>query len=148
MREAFKVAVIIPALNEEQAIAQVISSIPPWVDDIIVVDNGSRDRTGKIARSKGARVVLEPRRGYGTACLTGIAALKEGVDIVVFLDGDYSDFPEEMDRVVDPIITGQADLVIGSRILGSREKGALTPQARFGNWLSCLIMGMVMWRNF
>ncbi len=142
MRNNTRISVIIPALNEERAIAKVLSAVPGWVDEVIVVDNGSTDRTVEIARGSGARVLLETRRGYGAACLTGIASLDE-TDIVVFLDGDFSDYPNEMDRLVDPIISEQADMVIGSRVLGNRERGALTPQARFGNWLSCLLMRLL-----
>jgi glycosyltransferase involved in cell wall biosynthesis len=139
MRQKAKVAVIIPALNEEAAIGGVVGAIPAWVDDIVVVDNGSTDATAAIARDRGARVIREPRRGYGAACLAGLAALTEP-DIIVFMDGDGSDVPSEMALLVDPIIQGQADLVIGSRVLGAREPGALTPQARFGNWLACRLI--------
>lgn len=139
MRENSKVAVIIPALNEAAAIGGVVAAIPAWVDDIVVVDNGSTDATAAMARDKGARVVREPRRGYGAACLAGLAALTDP-EIIVFMDGDASDVPSEMALLVDPIIQGQADLVIGSRVLGAREPGALTPQARFGNWLACRLM--------
>lgn len=139
MRNGAKIAVIIPALNEEQSIGRVVSALPRWVDDVIVVDNGSTDRTAEIARAHGARVVGEPVRGYGMACLSGIAAL-EDPDIVVFMDGDFSDDPEDMSLLVDPIISGEADLVIGSRTRGQREPGSLTPQARFGNWLACVLI--------
>jgi glycosyltransferase involved in cell wall biosynthesis len=133
---AGKIRVIIPALNEERAIASVLRAIPAWVTEVIVADNGSTDGTAEVCRSLGATVVSEPRRGYGAACLRGIAALAEDTDIVVFLDGDYSDFPGEMDRLTDPIREDAADLVIGSRVLGRREKGALLPVAIFGNWLT------------
>jgi len=136
MRDGTKIAVIIPALNEEKSIGKVISAIPGWVDDIVVVDNGSTDRTAERARDQGARVLHEPRRGYGSACLKGIERL-DNPDVVVFLDGDFSDYPEEMGLLVDPVIWGKADMVIGSRVLGRREPGALTPQAMFGNWLAC-----------
>ena len=139
MRNGATIAVIIPALNEEQSIGEVVKAIPKWVDDIIVVDNGSMDRTVEVALAGGARVAHEPRRGYGSACLTGIASLKEP-NIVVFLDGDYSDYPDEMGLLVDPIIEGRLDMVVGSRVLGARQPGALTPQARFGNWLACALM--------
>jgi glycosyltransferase involved in cell wall biosynthesis len=139
MRQKAKVAVIIPALNEEAAIGGVVAAIPAWVDDIVVVDNGSTDATAAIARDRGARVIREPQRGYGAACLAGLAALTDP-DIIVFMDGDGSDVPSEMALLVDPIIKNQADLVIGSRVLGAREPGALTPQARFGNWLACRLM--------
>jgi rSAM/selenodomain-associated transferase 2/rSAM/selenodomain-associated transferase 1 len=142
MRGDSSIAVIIPALNEEEAIGKVVSGIPAWVDDIIVVDNGSTDRTVEAARSHGARTVTEPERGYGSACLAGIAALQSPA-VVVFLDGDFSDRPEEMHALVDPILQREADLVIGSRVLGTREHGALTPQARFGNWLACHLIRLI-----
>ena len=130
-----KISVIIPAFNEERAIGRVLEEIPSTVSEVIVVDNGSTDATAAIARLRGAVVVHEPTRGYGQACLRGLSALSD-TDIVVFLDGDYSDFPEEMPALYEPIVSGAADLVVGSRVLGQREKGALLPQARFGNWLS------------
>ncbi|MEJ2071375.1 MAG: glycosyltransferase family 2 protein [Syntrophobacterales bacterium] len=139
MRGKNRITVIIPALNEEAAIGLVLAAIPPWVDEVVVVDNGSTDATPEVAREKGARVVREPQRGYGAACLAGIEALHHP-DLVVFLDGDFSDHPEEMDRLIDPLVAHQADLVIGSRVLGHRQPGALTPQARFGNWLACLLI--------
>ncbi len=135
MRNEHVVAIIIPVLNEEASIGKVIDAIPQWVDDIIVVDNGSTDGTGAEAVAHGARVVWEGQRGYGAACLAGMAALGTP-DIVVFLDGDYSDYPEEMTLLVDPIIQGEVDMMIGSRTRGERERGALTPQAHFGNWLA------------
>jgi uncharacterized protein len=139
MRNGASVGVVIPALNEERSIGRVVSTIPDWVDDIVVGDNGSRDMTATIAEEAGARVILEPRRGYGSACLSALATLTD-IDVVVFLDGDFSDYPEEMSRLVDPIIRGDIDMVIGSRVLGKRESGALTPQAMFGNWLSCKLI--------
>lgn len=144
MREDIPIAVVIPALNEEEAIGKVIAAVPSWVDDIIVVDNGSTDGTVEVARAHGARTVSEPERGYGSACLTGIAAL-QNPGVVVFLDGDFSDRPEEMPALVDPILRREADIVIGSRVLGQREPGALTPQARFGNWLACHLI-RVIWK--
>ena len=139
-------AVLIPALDEEQAIAQVLAAIPPGLaQEVVVVDNGSTDRTAEVARSWGARVVSEPRRGYGQACLSGLAALGR-VDIVVFLDGDYSDYPEDMPHLLEPILRGEADLVIGSRVLGERQPGALLPQQRLGNalatWMIRLLFGV------
>ncbi len=139
MRFGARIAVIIPAFNEKKSIWKVISAIPDWVDDCIVVDNGSTDGTGEVARARGARVVRELRRGYGSACLAGIAAL-DYADVVVFLDGDFSDHPEEMAVLVDPIVNNEADLIAGSRTLGRREAGSLTPQARFGNWLACMLI--------
>ena len=145
MRSGSNIAVIIPVLNEEASIGRVLSAIPQWADDVIVVDNGSTDGTADAARAAGARVILEPRRGYGSACLAGIAALTEP-GVVVFLDGDFSDHPEEMHLLVDPIANGEGDLVVGSRTKGTREKGALTPQARFGNWLACALIRL-FWRT-
>ena len=141
------IAVVIPALDEEQAIGKVLRDIPEGASQVVVVDNGSRDRTAEVARGLGAEVVAEPRRGYGQACLTGIAQLNRP-DIVVFLDGDYSDYPEEMSALVTPLLTGEADMVIGSRTLGQREKGALLPQARFGNWLSTLLIRLLFGVSF
>ena len=139
MRQNARIAVVIPTLNEERAIGHVLKDIPDWIDDIVVVDNGSSDQTASVAHAGGARVISEPQRGYGKACQAGIAALSVP-DIVVFLDGDFSDHPEEMALLVDPILRCEADLVIGSRVRGAREPGALTPQARFGNWLSCALI--------
>ncbi len=137
-----KVAVIIPALNEASAIAQVIDAIPPWVTQIIVADNGSTDRTPQLAQQHGAMVVHQPHRGYGAACLAGIAAL-DRPDIVVFIDGDFSDHPQEMVHLVEPIARDEADMVIGSRVLGCAEAGALTPQQRFGNALACALIRLL-----
>ena len=141
------IAVVTPALDEEQALGKVLRDIPEGASQVVVVDNGSRDRTAEVARGLGAEVVAEPRRGYGQACLTGIAQL-DRPDIVVFLDGDYSDYPEEMSALVAPLLTGEADVVIGSRTLGQREKGALLPQARFGNWLSTLLIRLLFGVSF
>lgn len=139
MRDGAVIAVVIPALNEEQAIGKVLVAIPRWVDDVVVVDNGSTDGTARVVRTKGARLVIEPVRGYGAACQAGVRALRAS-DVVVFLDGDFSDLPEEMERLVDPIVAGRADLVIGSRVTGPSEAGALSAQQRFGNWLACRLM--------
>jgi glycosyltransferase involved in cell wall biosynthesis len=149
MPGAARVAVIIPALNEEQSIGRVIDAIPKEVAsrpegrsygiDIVVVDNGSTDRTAEIAQARGARVVHEPERGYGAACLRGIAALG-GPEVVAFLDGDFSDDPGMLTDLIEPILAGQADLVIGSRMLGERERGALPLHSLFGNWLAGMIL--------
>lgn len=144
MREGRRIGVVIPALDEEAAIGKVVAAIPSWVDAIVVADNGSRDRTAEVARAAGAIVVTETSPGYGAACLAGLAALP-ATDIVVFLDGDYSDYPEDMPTLVDPILAGRADLVIGSRVLGRAEKGALTPQQRLGNGLATWLIRMI-WR--
>ena len=139
MRLGKTVSVIIPVLDEEAAIGKVIIAIPDWVDEIIVADNGSRDRTRQHAEEAGAKVIVEPARGYGAACLAGMAALSAS-DIVVFIDGDFSDDPTEMALLVDPIATGVADFVVGSRVRGNAAPGALTPQQRFGNGLACWLM--------
>ena len=139
MRHGQRIGVVIPALDEERAIGRVLADIPDWVDTIVVADNGSRDKTAAVAKSAGATVISEPERGYGAACQSGIKALGP-VDIVVFLDGDYSDHPGEMAALVDPIIAGEAALVIGSRVRGDLRPGALTPQQRFGNWLACRLI--------
>ena len=133
-----RIVVIIPALDEEKSLPKVLVEIPTdLVAEVFVVDNGSRDRTADVAREAGASVLHEPRAGYGQACLTGIAALAQSPpDIVVFVDGDYSDRPSEMRQLVKPILDDEADFVIGSRELGSREPGALAPHARMGNWLA------------
>jgi len=118
-----RISVIIPAVDEEEAIGLVIAEIPSLVQEVIVVDNGSRDRTAEVARAAGARVVSEPRRGYGRACLAGIAAA-DRPDVFVFLDGDRSDYPAQLEDVAAPVLDGRADMVIGSRNLGRREAGA------------------------
>ena len=145
MRLSCRVGVVIPALDEERAIGRVLQDIPDWVDQVVVADNGSSDRTREVARQAGADVVYEAERGYGAACQAGLSRLGD-TDIIVFLDGDYSDRPGEMARVVDPVATGQADLVIGSRVLGNAEPGALLPHQRFGNWLACALMRL-FWKT-
>jgi glycosyltransferase involved in cell wall biosynthesis len=135
--------VIIPALNEEKAIAKVIADIPEAVTEVVVIDNGSTDLTSEVAREAGATVLKESRAGYGYACLKGIAYLKDKQkdgDIVVFLDGDYSDYPEELISLVAPIEKGNYELVIGTRNNPLLQKGALTPQQRFGNALATRLM--------
>lgn len=136
------VAVLIPALDEEASIGRVVEALGDTVARrILVVDNGSRDDTAAVARAAGAEVVHEPRRGYGSACLRGIAHYRaEPPDVLVFVDGDFSDYPEELDRLVAPVASGESDLVIGSRVLGGAPRDALLPQARFGNWLSCRLI--------
>ena len=143
------VSVIIPALDEEEAIVRVLGDLPKpgqvqdgVVFDIVVVDNGCTDRTSVRAEQMGARVIHEPRRGYGQACLAGLAAV-DSPDIILFLDGDYSDYPEEAAAVIAPIRQQRADLVIGSRVLGERESGALLPQARAGNVLATTLIWKV-----
>ena len=137
-----KIVVIIPALNEEHSIGIVISHIPrEYSTNIIVADNGSSDKTVEIAKQYGAEVVIENQRGYGSACLAGIAAAKLNQDdIVVFLDGDFSDFPEDMTDILNTMKSKSLDLVIGSRTLGKADSGALMPQAIFGNWLATRLL--------
>jgi len=138
------VKVIIPAFNEENGIGEVIREIPKeLVAEIIVVNNASTDNTETIASAAGATVLREPVAGYGRACLTGINYLKKSMpkpDIVVFLDADHSDYPEEISLVLKPILQGNADLVIGSRALGKKEQGSMTPQQIFGNWLATRLL--------
>ncbi len=138
------VRVIIPAFNEQNAVGQVIEEIPQsLVSEVIVVDNGSTDNTFAVAESRGATALQETQKGYGNACLKGIAHLKSTgnpPDIVVFIDGDHSDYPQEMPYLVQPILEENVDMVIGSRALGQKEKGAMTPQQIFGNWLATTLM--------
>ena len=120
------ISVLIAALNEEEAIANVIKSVPKdLADEIVVVDNGSKDRTAEIAKAAGARVVREPVAGYGRAFRTGLRSISPKCEIIVFLDGDGSDCPEMMDRLVTPIIKGNSDFVVGSRTRGNRETGSM-----------------------
>jgi len=147
MREGKRIGVVIPARNEEGAIGLVLADLPDWVDTGVVADNGSNDRTAAGARAAGAIVVHEPQPGYGAACLAGIAALPR-VDIVVFADGDRSDYVEDMAAIVDPILidpklAGAADLVIGSRALGGREAGSMTVPQVFGNWLATRLIRLI-----
>jgi glycosyltransferase involved in cell wall biosynthesis len=134
------IIIIIPAYNEEKSLGLVINDIPKnIVREIIVVNNNSVDNTVAVAKSAGAIVLEEKRQGYGYACLKGIEYLKnldDKPDIVVFLDADYSDYPEEIKQLVAPILNGYADLVIGSRALGERQSGSMTGQQIFGNWLA------------
>ena len=135
-----KTVVIIPALNEERSIGQVIAEIPRGlVTEIVVVNNGSTDSTAQVASDSGATVIDEERKGYGQACLAGISYIKSFSympDIIVFLDGDYSDYPGEMKDLISPITEDGYDLVIGSRTIGERQKGALLPQALVGNYVA------------
>ena len=137
------IKVIIPAYNEEASIALVIQDIPKIVSEIIVVDNSSTDRTSEVAKKAGATVLSETNKGYGYACLKGmeyIASHSEKPDIVVFLDGDYSDYPEKLSEIVTPIIENNIDFVIGARVKSLREKGSMTVPQLFGNWLATNLM--------
>lgn len=137
------IKVIIPAYNEADSIGKVIDEIPALVSEIVVVSNNSSDETEKIARTAGATVLKEERRGYGYACLKGmeyISELPSKPDIVVFLDGDYSDYPEELLKIIKPIIEDKIDFVIGARDKKLREKGSMTAPQIFGNWLATRLM--------
>jgi len=136
------IGVIMPTRNEAAALPKVLSAILPKVAEVIVVDTASTDGTPEIAAGMGARVVSEPRRGYGRACLAGIAALSPQVDTVLFMDADASDRPEDLPRLLAPIIEDGAELVIGARSLDV-EPGALTPQQRFGNALACRLIRLI-----
>ena len=137
-----RILVIIPAFNEARAIGRVVGDIPAdLVEEVVVVNNASTDETEANARQAGATVLREQQRGYGWACLRGIAyARTRQPDVVVFLDGDYSDHPDEMTQLVEPIRQGTADFVVGSRMIGRREPGAMLPQALLGNRLACFLM--------
>lgn len=145
---------LIPAWNEAESLPLVLQDIPrDWVQKIVVCDNGSTDRTAEVARENGAIVVTQNARGYGNACLAGMRYLQglapsEQPDIVVFLDGDYADFPEELPKVVKPILDDRMDMVIGSRLLGNMEPGAMTFPQRFGNWLAPFLIRMFFGYKF
>lgn len=149
MKQSIKV--IIPAYNEQDSIGLVINDIPSIVDEIIVISNNSTDATEQNAKKAGATVLTENRRGYGYACLKGmehIANQKNKPDIVVFLDGDYSDYPEQLTELVYPIINQNIDFVIGARVEKLRENGSMTPQQIFGNWLATFLMKFFFKANF
>jgi glycosyltransferase involved in cell wall biosynthesis len=143
--------IIIPAYNEERSIPKVIADIPNIVRHIVVANNNSTDHTGEVAKSAGAEVVFEPQKGYGKACLTAMDWIKSQEiqpDIVVFLDGDYSDYPEEMLDLIQPILDRKAEMVIGSRALGHRESGSMTFPQVFGNWLATTVMKYIQGAKF
>ncbi|MEM9991177.1 MAG: glycosyltransferase family 2 protein [Bacteroidota bacterium] len=146
MRTPPTVAVIIPAYNEEKSIGSVLRDIPSnWVQEVIVCNNASTDQTAAVATAQGATVLTETQKGYGSACLKGIQylaqkPLQQQPDIVVFLDGDYSDHPEELPNLLHPILHDKMDLVIGSRAQGNMERGAMQPQQIFGNWLATTLI--------
>ncbi len=140
------VTVVIPALNEERSLPLVLGDLPV-VGQTIVVDNGSRDATADVAAHHGATVVREPQRGYGAACLRGLAAIRQSIEdgcapprVVAFVDADYSDHPNLLPQLVEPIFEGRADFVLGSRLTGEREPGAMPPQSVYGNRLACFLM--------
>jgi glycosyltransferase involved in cell wall biosynthesis len=143
-RDKLKIALVIPALDEEDALGAVLAAVDrALVRDVIVGDNGSRDRTAEVARAGGAVVVHVAERGYGAACAGALTAMADDVDIVVFMDADGSDDATEMPLLIEPIAAGRADLVIGSRALGTVEPGALTPQQRFGNWVATRMIRLI-----
>lgn len=142
-RLGVRISVVIPTWNEVQSIGRVLADIPrPPVTDVIVVDRDSRDGTREIAAAAGALVLIEPRRGYGRACRTGLEQAT-GADIVVFLDGDYSDRPAELPAIIEPILSGRAEIVIGSRLAGVRARGALPAHSLFGNWLAARLIRLL-----
>lgn len=146
-----RIKVIIPAYNEQDSIGKVVKDIPAFVDEIIVVNNHSSDTTAAVAANAGATVLDEPRAGYGYACLKGmeyIADKKDQPDIIVFLDGDYSDYPEELVKIIAPITDNDIDFVIGARVKNLREKGAMTAQQVFGNRLATFLMKLIYKSKF
>ena len=143
-----RISVIVPAFNEEDSIGLVLDALPQnLIHEIIVVDNNSTDNTARSAIEKGARVVAEQRRGYGSACLKGISAL-DNPDIVVFLDGDFRDYPEEIVKLVAPIESGEMDFVLGSRMILPESRSALLPQSRYGNQLAVFLMRLFFRHKF
>ncbi|GGD90053.1 glycosyltransferase family 2 protein [Planktosalinus lacus] len=145
------IKVIIPAFNEEASIGKVVAEIPDYVSEIIVVNNTSSDETAAVAKAAGATVLSETQKGYGYACLKGmdyIAQQAEKPDIIVFLDGDYSDYPEELTKIVAPILEEDIDLVIGARVKRLREKGSMTFPQLFGNWLATNLMRLFFRSRF
>ncbi len=149
-----RVGVIIPAYNEEASLPLVLRDLPD-VGRVVVVDNASTDATARVAREAGATVVDEPRRGYGSACLAGIRALSPWADathgepaVIVFLDGDYADHPDWLSRMVEPVMAGRADLVLGARTADLREPGAMPPQSVYGNHLACFLMRLLWGVSF
>ena len=142
-----RVDVVIPAFNEENAVGQVIRELPmAYVREVVVVNNNSNDHTRQNALAAGATVLDEPRQGYGYACLCGIAYLRaksSPPDVVGFLDADYSDYPEELSLLVDTLVNEELAMVIGSRALGARQRGAMTPQQIFGNWLATTLIHLL-----
>jgi glycosyltransferase involved in cell wall biosynthesis len=135
--------VIIPAYNEQDSIGKVVRDIPKIVDEIIVISNNSADKTEENAKNAGATVLSESRKGYGYACLKGMDYISQKEikpEIVVFLDGDYSDYPEQLTALINPILIDNLDFVVGARVKEQRESGAMTPQQVFGNWLATTLM--------
>ncbi|MBD98711.1 MAG: UDP-glucose--dolichyl-phosphate glucosyltransferase [Verrucomicrobia bacterium] len=148
-----KIVVIIPAFNEENAVGKVIQDIPTdIVDEVIVVNNNSTDRTSESALKEGATVLFEERKGYGNACLKGMEYVENEMetppDILIFIDADYSDYPEQMPELIQPIASGEAQLVIGSRAIGKRDAGSMTVPQLFGNWLATRLIRLLYGIHF
>lgn len=149
-----RIYVLIPAWNEEKSLPLVINGLPAnWIKKVVVCDNGSTDRTAEVAKEAGAVVIHQPERGYGNACLAGMRYLNqlpssEQPEIVVFIDGDYSDYPEELPKVVAPILKDKMDMVIGSRMLGGMDADAMTIPQRFGNWLAPALIRLIYGYRF
>lgn len=144
------VTVIIPAYNEEASIGHVLRDIPEIVHEVIVVSNNSTDQTEQVAKDAGATVLKEPNRGYGFACLKGMEYVNnqsQKPDIIVFLDGDYSDYPEQLTALIAPIVNDNIDFVIGARVKALREVGSMTVPQRFGNWLATTLMTLFLAQN-
>ncbi len=144
MRYDKKIAAIIPVLNEEKTLPLVLNDIPAdIVDEVVVIDNGSSDRTPEIAKERGATLLSESKKGYGYPCLKGIEYLRtKSPDIVVFIDGNYSDYPDEINRLIEPMVMEDYDLVLGSRVMGQVEEGALRFPVRFGNLLATTLISI------
>lgn len=146
-----RIKVIIPAFNEEESIGLVIKDIPDYVEEVIVISNNSTDRTEENATKAGATVLKEPRKGYGYACLKGMNFIAEQdtvPDIIVFLDGDYSDYPEQLTQLIAPIVEKDIDFVIGARVKRLREAGSMTLPQIFGNWLATFLMKLLFGSKF
>jgi glycosyltransferase involved in cell wall biosynthesis len=149
MSGSLRATIVIPAFNEERSIGLVLDEIPrEHVREVVVVDNASTDATAEVAAAHGATVLREDARGYGAACLRGIEHTGADTDVVVILDGDHSDYPEDLDDLLRPIRDGRADFVIGSRVLGRAQKGALPWNQRWGNWLACRLMRWLFRHRF
>ncbi|MDA9348620.1 glycosyltransferase family 2 protein [Polaribacter sp.] len=145
------ITVIIPAYNEQDSIANVVNDIPEIVNEIIIINNNSTDNTAINAKNAGATVLYESRKGYGYACLKGLDYIenqKTKPEIVVFLDGDYSDYPAQLTELISPILTKNIDFVLGARVKEQRELGAMTPQQIFGNWLATSLMKLFFGARF
>lgn len=138
-----KITAIIPALNEEESLPKVINDLPSMIDEIIVCDNGSTDNTSDAASDAGAIVVCKPERGYGAACLKAFEAVASDTSILLYIDGDYSDYPAEAESIIKPIVDDNYDMVIGSRMLTRKNHNAIPPAAVFGNWLTSNLIKLI-----